>query len=229
MNTNIQIACAASGVGAILFYVVGWWFIAGFVPPLSPLTGAAEVASFYNQNTGTIRFGILLAMIGSGMVLPFMAVIAVQIRRIESGTPILTYTVLAAGVVGAIILLVPTVLWTVAAFRPERSPELILLLNDFAWFLLVMTFPSFFVQFVAIGLAILSDKQVPPLFSRWVGYFNVWLAVLAIPGGLITFFKTGPFAWNGLLAFWVPVGIFVVWFFIMFYVLLGAIRTSREA
>jgi hypothetical protein len=30
---------------------------------------------------------------------------------------------------------------------------------------------------------------------------NVAIALLFAPGGLITFFKSGPFAWNGLLAF----------------------------
>lgn len=225
MSSKIQIACAACGVGFAIFYVLGWWFIAGFVPPHAPLMSATDLAEFYGQNTGTIRFGILLAMIGSGMVIPFAAVIAIQMRRIEGNAPVLTYTAMMAGAVGTLILLIPTVLWTAAAFRPERNPDLILLLNDFAWLLLIMTFPSFFVWFVSIGLAILSDPRDPPLFARWVGYFNIWLAVLAIPGGLVTFFKTGPFAWNGLLAFWVPVSVFVAWFLVMFWVLLRAIRT----
>lgn len=225
MNDKTQIACAASGIGFALFYVLGWWIIGGFVPPHAPLMGAEELAESYLRNTGTIRFGLLLAMIGSGMMIPFSAVIAVQIRRTEGRFPVLAYSELVAGAVGTVILLIPTVLWTAAAFRPERNPELILLLNDFAWLFLIMTFPPFFVLFVSIGLAILSDEREPPLFARWSGYFNIWLAVLAIPGGLITFFKTGPFAWNGLLAFWVPIGVFVAWFFVMFFVLLKAIRT----
>ena len=228
MNSKTQLACAACGIGFVFFYVVGWWFIAGFVPPHPPHAGAAEVAEIYSQNTGSIRFGILMAMIGSGMVIPFVAVIAIQMRRIEGDFPVLAATQLAAGTVGTVILLVPTVLWAAAAFRPERSPELILLLNDFAWLFLIMTFPSFFVQFVSIGLAILSNGREPPLFPRWVGYFNIWLAVLAVPGGLVTFFKSGPFAWNGLLAFWVPIGVFVAWFILMFFVLAKAIRTRTE-
>ena len=49
------------------------------------------------------------------------------------------------------------------------------------------------------------------------------------PGGLITFFKTGPFAWNGLLAFWVPLVIFFVWFLVMFVALLKTIREQESA
>ncbi len=229
MRQGTEIACAASGIGFLVFYIVGWWFIAGFVPPHAPVMEAGELADRYRQNTGTIRFGIMLAMIGAGLVLPFAGVIAGKLRRIEPDTHVLAFTQLAAAAVTSVILLLPTVLWTAAAFRPERNPELILLLNDFAWLLLLMTFSPFLVQFTCIGLAVLSDRSEPPVFPRWVGYFNIWVAVLAVPGGLVTFFKTGPFAWNGLLAFWLPVVAFVIWFVVMFFVLLRAIRTRAPA
>jgi hypothetical protein len=229
MNTKTQTACAASGIGFVILYTVGWWFIAGFVPPHAPLMTGPEVAGVYAQGTGTIRFGVLLAMTGAALMLPFSAVIAVQIRRIEGELPVLSLTELACGAVTTIMLLLPTVLWTAAAFRPERSPELIMLYNDLAWLVLLMTFAPFLIQFVCIALAVLSDKRAEPLFARWVGYFNIWVGVLAIPGGLITFFKTGPFAWNGLLAFWVPVAVFLLWFVVMFIALLKAIRTPAES
>ncbi len=224
MNSRAQIACAACGVGFAVLFIAGWWWIAGFVPAHAPLMEAADVAAVYGDHTGRIRFGIMLAMIGAALVIPFAGVLAVQVRRMEGEHSVFAATELAAGSVTAVILMVPTVLWSVAAFRPERAPELILLLNDFGWFFLLMTFGPFFVQLVAIGLAVLSDRSTPPVFPRWVGYFNIWVAVLFMPGGLITFFKTGPFAWNGLLAFWIPLVSFVFWFLVMFAVLLGAIR-----
>lgn len=39
------------------------------------------------------------------------------------------------------------------------------------------------------------------VFRRWVGYLNIWAALLLAPAVLIYFFKTGPFAWNGILVF----------------------------
>ena len=226
MNTKTQIFCAACGIAFVILLTVGWWVIAGFVPPPSPELSASEIADFYRQNTGTIRFGILLAMFSMSLTLPWIAVIAVQMRRTEGEFPVLTYTQLVAGAATLAILLIPTLLWTTAAFRPERSPELILLLNDFAWLLLVMTFSPFTVQLIAIGLAIISDKNKPPVFARWVGYFNLWVAILFIPGALVTFFKSGPFAWNGLLAFWLPLTVFFAWYLVMFPALLKAIRQS---
>ena len=90
--------------------------------------------------------------------------------------------------------------------------------------LIVMTFGPFFVQLMSIGLAILLDKNSRPVFPRWVAYFNIWVAVLFIPGVLITFFKSGPFAWNGILAFWLPLVVFFAWYFVMFAILLRVIK-----
>ena len=225
MNRRSQIICALCGPAFAIVFTTGWWFIAGFVAPHDPALGAEAIAAFYQQDTLTIRFGILTAMVSSALVIPFGAVIATQMRRIEGdGAPILSTVQLMAATVTSVILLITTVLWTAAAFRPERAPEVILAYNDFAWILLLMTFSPFLVQFTAIGFAVLSDTRDRPLFPRWAGYYNFWLALLAVPGGLIVFFKSGPFAWNGLLAFWVPIVVFVAWFFIMAPLLIQAIR-----
>jgi hypothetical protein len=228
MNKEIQIVCALCGPAFAILFTAGWWFIAGFVPPHSPELEELAIAEFYQRNIFTIRFGILTAMISSALLIPFGAVIAVQMKRIEDDVaPILSIVEVMAATVTSIILLLATVVWTVAAFRPERAAEVILSYNDFAWILLLMTFSPFLVQFTAIGFALLSDRNDPPLFPQWAGYFNFWLAFLAVPGGLITFFKSGPFAWNGLLAFWIPIVAFIAWFFVMAPLLIQAIRRNE--
>lgn len=45
----------------------------------------------------------------------------------------------------------------------------------------------------------------------------------SLPGGLVTFFKSGPFAWNGILAFWLPLTVFGIWYGVMFMLLRKAI------
>ena len=82
-------------------------------------------------------------------------------------------------------------------------------------------------QNIAIGAAIVGDKSANPIFPRWVGFFNFWVAILFIPGALIPFFKSGPFAWNGLFSFWIPATVFGVWFIVMLTMLLKAI--DRQA
>ena len=188
MNKIVQIVCALCGPAFAILFTAGWWFIAGFVPPHSPGLDEEAIAEFYQRNIFTIRFGILTAMISSALIIPFGSVIAVQMKRIGgNAAPILSIVEVMAATVTSVILLLATVVWTVAAFRPDRAAEIILSYNDFAWILLLMTFSPFLVQFTAIGFALLSDRNDPPLFPRWAGYFNFWLAFLAIPGGSLRF------------------------------------------
>ena len=229
MNTKSQLLCAWCGIVFLVLFTIGWVLLARFLPPPSPALSANEVAAIYQQNTGAIRFGLMLAMIAGGLTAPWVAVIANQMKRIEGDSPVLTYTMLVAGAAGILVLVLPAMTWTVAAFRPDRNPELIMLLNDFGWIFFVMTFSPFFVQNLVIGLAIFADKADTPVFPRWLGYFNIWVAILLVPGGLITFFKTGPFAWDGIIAFWLPLVVFFGWFVVMFIALLKTIKQQAQA
>ena len=91
-----------------------------------------------------------------------------------------------------------------------------------------MPFTTFIVQNFAIGFAILGDQRTHPIFPRWLGFFNLWVAVLFIPRGLLTFFKTGPFAWNGLFVWWIPFLVFFTWYLLMFYMLRGVVLRQAE-
>jgi len=224
MSKKAQLFCVWCGIIFLVLFTLGWWLIAGYIPPISPALSANEVAAFYQQNTGIVRFGLLITLFSSAFNAPWVAVIATQLKRIEGEFPALTYTLLISGTIGTIVLFIPPMVWTTAAFRPDRDAELIMLLSDFGWLFFIMTFPPFFIQSLAIGLAVFSDKSESLVFPRWVGYFNIWVGILFIPGGLITFFKTGPFAWDGIFAFWLPLTVFFMWYLVMFPVLIKAIK-----
>ncbi|MGK2912946.1 MAG: hypothetical protein ACSLE5_00555 [Porticoccaceae bacterium] len=229
MNTRSQLLCAWGGPAFVVVFTVGLWFVAHYLPPPSPTAGAQEIAALYRENTSQIRLGMFLMMACSALIAPFVAAIAVQMKRMETGTPVLTYAQLSSGTVGILFFILPAMIWTTAAFRPERDAELILLLNDLGWILFLMPFTSFVVQNIAIGTAILANKSEQQPFPRWTGYFNFWVAVLFVPGGLLTFFKTGPFAWNGLFVFWVPLVVFFLWYGVMFVLLRKAIMQQAAS
>ena len=230
MNTRSQLLCAWSGFVFTVVFTIGLWLVANFVPPPSPNASAADIAAIYQQNTWQIRLGLFIMMGCSGLISPFVAAISLQMKRMEGSPPILTYTQLSSGSVGVVFLILPCLILTAAAFRPERDAALILLLNDLGWIVFLMPFASFIVQNFAIGFAILGDKNVAPVFPRWVGFFTLWVAILFVPGGLLTFFKKGPFAWDGLFAFWVPLLVFLGWYLVMFVFLRkGILDQARTA
>lgn len=209
---------------AILLFGAGLVVCAGFMPPHAPSADAAEIAAIYRANSSMILIGMILIMIGGVLFVPFFAAIGWQMARIEGARPILATAQMMIGTITAALIILPVMLFAVAAFRPERSPELILLMNDLGWLILLWAFAPAFLQELAIGFCILSDQNPEPLLPRWLGYFNIWIAILFLPGALIPLFKTGPFAWNGLLAFYVPITAFFVWVLLMAVLLARAIR-----
>ena len=229
MNTRNQILCTWSGLVFTLLFMTGFWLVSHFVPPVSPNATALDIATMYQTRTSEIRLGLFIMMASCGFMSAFFAAISVQMKRMEGNPPILTYTQLSAGTAGVIFLLLPCLIWTTAAFRPERDADLILLLNDLGWVVFLMPFTTFIIQNFAIGLAVLGDQSPVPVFPRWLGFFTIWVGVLFIPGGLLTFFKTGPFAWNGVFAFWIPLLIFFAWYLVMVFFLRQAILAQARA
>jgi len=80
-----------------------------------------------------------------------------------------------------------------------------------------------------IGIAVLSDAGEPPVFPRWVAFLNFWVAIGYAPTCLLPFFKSGPFAWSGVLVFWLAGTVFCAWFIAMTVVLLKAIRQEETS
>jgi hypothetical protein len=118
--------------------------------------------------------------------------------------------------------------WLLAAFRPERDPELTLLLNDLAWVTFSSQVGFLIAQSVILALAIYLDRQQRPVFPRWVAHFNLIVAALLIPAAFVGAAMTGPIAWDGLLTFWVRNLAIGLWIVVMGVVLARAIGRQRR-
>lgn len=214
-STRTQLACAWAGPAAIATFFVGF-AIAGFFPPHNPSAGALEIQRIYASHTNQIRIGTIIMVASSGVVAPFGAVVAIHMRRIEGrDAPVLSLTQFGAGATGIMMFLTEAMFWSIAAYRPERSAEATQTLNDIAWFFTVMPFCLIVVQAICVGTVILASDPDQDVFPRWLGYFNLWCALLYIPGGTMTLFHQGPLAWNGIFAFWVPAIVYCTWFVTM--------------
>lgn len=192
--------CALGGPAALVVTLIGW-LIAGLLPlPMGPSASEADVVAFYTDDPNRVLVGFVIASIGVVLMAPMLALISVHMLRMERGVPVLALTQLLVGATTVLINLFPQLLFAIAAFRTDRSADTIVLLNDAAWLLLFTGIAPFMVQNVAIGVAVFRDRS--QVFPRWLGYLNIWVAIAFIPDVLAYFFKTGPFAWNGLFVFW---------------------------
>jgi hypothetical protein len=134
---------------------------------------------------------------------------------------------LACAAGGPTIFLMANLFWLLAAFRPERDPQLTMLFNDLAWVTFSTQVGFLIAQSVILALAIYLDRQARPVFPRWVAHFNLVVAALLVPAAFAATTMTGPIAWDGVLTFWVRNIAIGVWIVVMAVVLARAIERQR--
>jgi hypothetical protein len=210
-----------------IIWISAFFLFPGFVHPMSPTTSAEQVAAFYRDNTGRIRFSMILFNWFCVGLIPILMLLVMQMRRMAHRTPILSYSMLACAAGGPAIFLIANLFWLLAAFRPERNPELTQMFNDLAWVTFTIQVPYLIMQSVLLALAIYWDRQPRPVFKRWVAHFNLVVAAALAPAAFTGLALAGPMAWNGLLPFWVKNVSIAVWIVVMGVALGQAIRRQR--
>jgi hypothetical protein len=223
MNTRDQRICLwlVPVFGVLLLIAFG--VFPGFTAPLSPTMTATEVAEFYRDNVGQIRASMITFNLCGILFIPFFMVIVVQMQRMANPSRAFAYAYLSAAASAASIFLLADLTWSIAAFRPERDPELIMMLNDLAWMAFTSPVGFLMAQNVCLALAIYMDAGRNPVFPRWVGHFNLLIALLMTPGAFTLMFKEGPLAWDGALAFGLRFSTYVVYIAVMFFVVRSAL------
>jgi hypothetical protein len=210
VNARMERLFGWSGIASITVIGIGI-VLAGFLPPPSPHHGALWVADWFRHHDTRVKWGMIVMMFGGVPLALYLVEITLHVRRIQRSHPALAYVTLGMGAVLVLQFIYLDFFWQVAAFRAGRSPGTIQTLNDMAWIPFVAAIPPMFLIAACFGTAILLDKRPRPAFPRWLGYFQLWVAVGTSTGSFTVFFKTGPLAWNGLVSFWIPVGTYGAW------------------
>ncbi|TAM69787.1 hypothetical protein [Mycobacterium sp.] len=217
MNRRAQLICVWSGPLLTVLFIIGAVLLGRFIPPLIAPSDSAQMVAAKVADHGTrIRLGALITIISMSLVAPWGVTVAAQTRRKEGNYPILTYVQLMCVAVGTTVVVLMSMFWAIVTFRPDTySPEFMQFANDIAYFLFLFTWPPFSVWVLAVALAVLLDDSGAPVYPRWVAYLSLWVFILFMPAGMMAFFKHGVFAWNGVMALYIPVGIFFVWLAVM--------------
>lgn len=229
MNIDDQRICLwlVPGFGSV--FAIACCIFPGFFPPSSPMLSAEQVASFYRDNTGSIRISLVLFNLCGVMFIPFFMVIVSQMHRMANPSRAFAYSYLSAAASGATTFALADLAWLIAAFRPERDPQLLLLLNDLAWLAFVTPVGFIIAQNFCLALGIYLDAQREPVFPRWVGHFNILTALLMVPGAFAFMYRQGPLAWDGALAFWGRMGAYITYVIVMFFVVRAALNRQARA
>lgn len=170
VDGEMVLLCALPFVA--LIWLSAFVLFPGFTPPMSPTMTADQVAEFYRDpdNLPRIRYSMILFNWFCVGLIPVLTLIVMQIRRMAHRTPILSYAVLGCVAGGPTLFLIANVCWLLAAYRPDRAPELTQMFNDLAWITFTSQVPFLIAQSVLLALAVYFDDQPRPVFARWWGF-----------------------------------------------------------
>lgn len=222
MDRTVERWCVWSALVMAALFVIGFVGFAHLWPPSSPHQSAESLAGFIDDHRTSIRVGLMLTAVAAAFLAPFLAIISVQMRRIEGERSPLAYAQLALAGIFVLEFIVPIFIMQTLLYR-ERSLEETLLVSDMFWLFFVGVVSTSMLEWALIGIAILRDRSPQPLYPRWVGYVNLWLALIFCSGEFVVFFKDGPLAWNGALSWYATVIGFFIWMVVMVITTLQAI------
>jgi hypothetical protein len=202
---------------------IAWWTIPIFynvfglifvvltrvMPPPRPDVGPDQIVDFFQDHSLTIRIGFAILMLVIGFTAMANGLIALLIKRM-SVAPVFAYAYIASLVVGAIPgCVLPAFAFVAATFRPDRDPEIMVMLYDWCLLSFVGSLGCFATQNMVLALAIFLDRN--EIFPKWLAYMSIWMIVTELLAGPVFIFKSGPLAWNGSISFWMGTAVFVLW------------------
>jgi hypothetical protein len=229
MNPRTQRFCVWAGVAFTSLFAIGFWPVAGLMPPPAPGMSPEQLTRLLVEHGTRIRIGLQICIVASALFFPFVALISVYIKRIEGQDSPLAYAQLAAGTGSTLVFVFPLMNMQSAAYRAERGPAIVQAISDMSWIPFVGLLCVPMMQNICLALAIFSDRTPSPVFPRWAGYFNIWVGLSFVPAVLLVFVHSGPVAWNGILSWYLGAVAFFSWVVVMAVLLLRAIRQREQA
>lgn len=220
--------CMWSALGIAGVMTLGF-LIAGLVPPPSPSATASQVVAFYFADPGRMRVGIVFMSIGAVFITTFGVAIATHLRRIEGpSSPMATLQLAATAFVGTVTVLYLFILLTLM-FRPDRDPNLVLLLSDLTWVPFIGMWQPGALQAIAVGAAVLADRgtHLPGHFPRWVGWVSLWYAFTSLVGIFVPFTLSGALGWTGVVPFYLGAGTLFGWWILIAFFMLRTTTTEE--
>lgn len=221
---RLQRWSAWSGFLVLVLMLVAYG-IGDLLSPMSPTMTANEVRDFLVENQHGILLCVAIMVLTVPFEYPYVVATSMQMKRVEGGWGWLSMVQLTTGVVAPTGFFYPLAILAAAAYRPEsHSPDVLSAMTDIFWLMYVGNACIFVLQVWSIGFASYFDQRAKPIFPRWYAHLSMLLGVLLISGAFVFLNKTGPFAWNGILAQGIPAITYLVWKVATPLVLLKAIK-----
>jgi hypothetical protein len=202
---------------------IGWWTLVVFYnlygllffviartqPPPNPSLGPSEIVQWFADRRAGLLYGYALVFIVGGATAIMNATLAYTMRRM-SVSRAFAYSYLVIYALATLPgMLLMGIVCTVGAMRPDRDPELMSWLYDFAFLSFEGTMGVFLIGSLVWMAAVLLDEN--GVFPKWFGYLNLCNALTEVVVAPAWIFQNGVFAWDGAIAWWINMGVFVTY------------------
>ncbi len=191
---------------------IGWLGIAHFYAPAPADLGLDATKVWYSE---TYRWntiiGCTIFYIACGALVPASVQFGIMLSKIEGRWPLWSISTAVSGIFISLIIFMNACAWIVASYRPETGADVIQSWNDWAWMAFLLGWIYLALEMVASGIVELQDKRAVPMVPRWLTWFTFAGAATLMTAAGPAFFKSGPFAYHGLLGFYLPMTIWGVY------------------
>ena len=210
---------------------IGWWTLVVFYnlygllffvitrtqPPPKPSLDPSEIVQWFDDRHYGLLYGYAIVFIVGGATAIMNATLAYTMRRMSVSRAFAHSYLVIYALATLPGMLIMGVACTVGAMRPDRDPELMRWLYDFAFLSFEGTMGVFLVGSLVWMVAVLLDEN--RVFPKWFGYLNLCNALTEVVVAPAWIFKRGVFAWDGEIAWWINMVVFVVYTGVFIYLL----------
>lgn len=223
-------ACAWAGPLFLVLLIVFWGLMGGNVPPFGSDVPAQIVADYLSDHALRVRIGMIVTVAAGPLYLVWGVAISWVMERIRPGDTILPRLQIWGAGFTTLVITIPGCIWATAAFRPDTlAPQTTLMLYDLGWMLFDVQWSLTSLQILAMAICFLQDRRSDPIVPRWAGWFTAWVGCMLPILALISLFKSGPFARNGLINYWFEFPVFFLFMIVVSVVILRAVsRLERN-
>ena len=213
MQRNESIRSQKAGLWCTFIFValtvIGWLGIAHFWAPAPADIGMEATKVWFTETyQWQTILGCTIFYIGAGLLTPGSIQFAIMLAKIEGRYPLWSITTGVCGIFISLIIFFNCCAWIVTAYRPEYGADVIQAWYDWSWFAFLLGWIYLAIEMIATGVVELMDKREVPMIPRWFTWATFAGAASLLTAMGPAFFKSGPFAYHGLLGFYLPV---VVW------------------
>jgi hypothetical protein len=222
-----QWICLASIPAFYTLFGIVFVILTRLMPPPAPTKSPAHVADWILGHRTSLQVGLVILFLSIGLSTMTTGLVVVQMRRMTGAGRWLAFGYLGALAVAVLPgCLFCGLMYALAAFRPDRPVAIMSLLYDAGMISFVGSLGCFIGQYLTFVIAVFRDRN--QIFPLWFGYWSIWAGVTEIVAAPAWIYRTGPFAWNGLLAFYQGTVIWVSWQIGLTVLLFRAIRRQER-